>query len=138
VYSGSVLAVCLQSTEVAMPENVSDQGMPPDVVLQSTLLNFKKEILTLVLETIELKLNKIPALITEELPKANNKKANETSLKQQRSYANATEEGKEDGLLASKVTEATDPESSNVPPAKRSSEKHVLLLKPKESTDVTT
>ena len=109
--------------------------IPTDVVLKSTLLSFKKEILTLVGETIENKFKGFTGLVenTQHL-RSNNSHMQDNKLIKLPTYANmASAIQKNDGL------ENTDMHSNPPKDEKRSktSEKHVLILEPTEGIETT-
>lgn len=129
---------CLSSksaeSTVCGKSSAAEGNLPSDVILQTTLMNFKRDILSLVSETIENKLNKISSLPTNNLPAEKEKPPNvskQTALnKTVRSYANVTKE--DGGDVASAFTnQKTD---SVIEHKKSTAEKHIILLKPKESS----
>ena len=119
---------CKSSNESApignLNDDISDKGMPADVVLTSTLLNFKKDILTLVGETMDTKFKNFAGLID----KYKNPESNEKSKKDvsEQSYADA---------VVNSVVQVVDQTSINPPKGQErsaSTERHVLLLEPTE------
>lgn len=122
---------CKSSNEPTL-ENVNNDIipdgdiMPTDVVLQSSLLSFKKDILSLVGETIESKFKSLTGLINNAKGNGPNQKSNDILTK---SYSDAVETSTSENVLNQPFNTFKDEERS------KTTEKHVLILEPTKVID---
>ena len=130
----------LKSSESLMSNNNdinNERSMVSDVVLHNTLMSFKKDILTLVSETMDNKLGALPSLITASNTKktstenASSLPADHADLPPKPNLPKTWASVPSFGLLQNQQNDMIGLENSDE--IKQKKQKHVLLLEPKDT-----
>ena len=137
---------CKSNDGVTLPSPESDcQRSTSDVIMQSTLLTFKKDVLTLVGETMDKKLRSFSELFDKAHKSSGNNSAqsmNPPAQSSQPSWADMTAASINSTTTNVDVSEKTNSSQSRRPDEvtwpRKTSEKHVLLLEPLKSEVMST